>query len=285
MKNMLKSASLFFCFTILLLVSCEEDKVFFDGKNGQSMAGFSTTTLDLPVSNEPSSVAILVDVTTVSDIDRDITLTVDETSTALANQYNIDQSELKIPAGSYNGIITVTGNFDNIPSDASFDLVLKLSSLQGASIAPEKSKITITLTRSCPVPSTFAVGSYRITQLTPGLPAAGGASAFLQNGTFDVSIGANPFQRKFTAKAYPSAGLGNPATVFTFQLVCGKVNAVGSYATGIGCTAGNSIVFTAGTIASSYDSDDDSVIEITFSEDPTDSCGDPQQTTIRLTKI
>lgn len=267
------------------LTSCDEDKVIFDSQNGPSLAGLSVTSLDLPVSAVGVSFAtVVVDVSTVSNVDRAIVFSVDESSTAEANQYSIDPSSLIIPAGSYNGLVKIIGDFDNVPESGSV-LNLTLVSVDGAVVASGDSQIKISIARSCPVAATFAVGSYVVTQLTPGLPAAGEAAAFLEGGTVQVSVGANEFQRKFTAKAYPSAGLGNPATPFVFQLTCGSVNVSGSYATGIGCEAGNPIVFTAGTVASTYNTEDDSVIEITFTEDTNASCDPSQQTTIKLTKV
>ena len=141
-------------FLSLLLVSvalfgCSEDKVTFDNKGGSSMAAFNMVGENFAVSNvtPASSIQIQVDVTTVSDSDRAFTVIADPASTATPNMYTIDPSSLVIKAGSYNGFITISGNYANLVNN-SYKLVLKLDKLAGAYISSDGVTNTVILKKS-----------------------------------------------------------------------------------------------------------------------------------------
>lgn len=284
MKNIFK---LFFLFTVALFVSCtgsDDDTSFLNGRASVAyfVPGVSGTLFVRE--DSPSVFNVAVGVSEAKNYDRTFTVAVDENlSTAVeGGDYEALATSFVVPAGSIVGYVPVTGIFDGATLTGSA-LRLNLVEVQDSSLGA-RTTFTLTIVRLCPLEAAFT-GNYVMSQLTPGLPAAGGAPAFAAGGTFALSVGSNELERKFTAKAYPAAGLANPATVFTFSLACGQSTAVGTYATGIGCTAGNPIVFTAGNSPASFDAADDSVIDVTFTEDTNGSCGVPQQTTIRLTKV
>jgi len=133
-------------FVSVALFGCSEDKVVFDNRGGSSMAAFDMVGEDFPVSNvtPASSIQIQVDVTTVSDTDRTFTVSADPSSTATPNMYSIDPASLVIKAGSYNGLITITGNYANLVNN-SYKLVLKLDQLTGAYISKDGMTNTVIL--------------------------------------------------------------------------------------------------------------------------------------------
>ena len=141
-----------------LTYSCKEDLVIYDNINGQTMVQFSGSSATQPVIVEgTSSTQIKVYSTTVSDRDRTISLENGENTTANSNQYTI--SNLVIPAGSYEGTITVKGNYANLPNGVVAVLELNLLGLEGSSdVTVTNGTYTINLFRFCPVQS----GVYRI---------------------------------------------------------------------------------------------------------------------------
>lgn len=145
---------------IISLQSCEENtNPIFDNVNGQTMLRFVNTSSTLPV--EPTGVTsqeLVVHVTTVSTSDRTVTLEVDASSTATSNQYTIN--DIVIPAGEYTGTGSVIGNYANLPSSGSVDLVLKMTGVSGGSSVQEDATYTLTLERFCPLVIADFYGTY-----------------------------------------------------------------------------------------------------------------------------
>jgi len=151
MKNFLLKFSLMLLL-VTTLSSCDEDVVIWDNVNGASITSLRTGILELPVYEEGESfVDVIVDVTTVSDVDRAITINVEANTTATSAMYTIDQTTLVIPAGSYNGVIRVNaGAFTDIPFGQTLKLFLSLTSVSDAELVVAKSKVTVNIYRFCP---------------------------------------------------------------------------------------------------------------------------------------
>lgn len=227
MKNILKSASLLFCFSALLLGSCEEDRVIFDSKNGESIAAYRTAALSLPVTEEGvSTLEVIVDVTTVSNVDRAIDITIDPTTTALPNEYTLDQATLIVPAGQYNGLIKITGHFDELPPLTVRKLVLNLDGVDGATLVEGATVATINLSQSCPIVKEDLLGTYDAIE-TPGpyayecvVSAGAGPNDLLISNIWDadpdsvtkVSLSGNAFNTTLTLPAYTDNYLFNHPT-------------------------------------------------------------------------
>lgn len=268
------------CLTAFLLVSCEGDKVVFDSKNGTSVASLRTSAADLPVSDQGDSFAtILVDVTTVSDVDRAIVLSIDETSTADENQYIIDQSSLIIPAGSYNATVKINGNFDNLPLGQTSKLDLTLASVDGAVISEGKSSISVSLYRTCDVASTFLTGNYLLEEITPLVDGPTLESGSVRTISVDP---ADPSKRVFTTYTFPDYCTTNRVT-FKFSLLCGEIVIPTGNVSNCTCTA-DPFLFGPPTTNGTYDSSDDSVVYLSFTNDVTGNCSPASQTTYKLTK-
>tara|TARA_R110002020_G_scaffold296658_1_gene512243 strand:- start:3606 stop:4454 length:849 start_codon:yes stop_codon:yes gene_type:complete len=146
------------CVAFISLVSCEEDPIIYDSSNGQTLAQFTAETASLPTPEDGASTQLTVLVSTKSDVERSITVEVDESSTASADQYAI--SNLVIPAGSFSGIITISSNFDAIPEQGSTYLVLNLTGIQNSETVVEKSTYTLELFRKCPIVLEDLVGTW-----------------------------------------------------------------------------------------------------------------------------
>ena len=146
--------------TSLVFYSCEEqENITFDNVNGQTMVQFTGNAVTLPV--EPTGVSstdITVTVTTVSNQDRTLSLEIDASSTATANQYSL--TDIIIPAGEYSGTGQLTGNYANIPATGQVSVVINLTGIQGATTTQSNAVYTVLLERFCPLVITDFYGTY-----------------------------------------------------------------------------------------------------------------------------
>ena len=84
----------------------------------------------MPTPAEGASITVDVFVTTKTDSERTISVEVDPSSTATADQYSI--SGLTIPAGAFGSTLTITSNFDALPEVGRANLVLNLVDVSGS---------------------------------------------------------------------------------------------------------------------------------------------------------
>lgn len=141
------------------LVGCEEDPLIYDINNGQTLAQFNSSSLSIGVPEEGASSTVDVLVTTVAPNDREIQVEiVDSLSTATSDQFTI--SNLVIPAGSFTGEITITGNFDALPETGNVDLVLNLVDIASSNALVENGSLAVEMFRKCPVVLDNLVGTY-----------------------------------------------------------------------------------------------------------------------------
>jgi hypothetical protein len=171
-KHFLKFTALLF--VVASLTSCEEDQVVYSGTSGDaSLAAFRSPSGSLAViEGEASETTITVDVSTASDVERTIAVSIDPASTALANQYNIVASTLVIPANSYNGYIKVTGNIENLAPSEHYTLILNLDTLGDSYVEPSKNRFQLDIFQSCPydladVGTSFTGAPYAFDEFAP----------------------------------------------------------------------------------------------------------------------
>ncbi|GAB7257079.1 hypothetical protein [Polaribacter sp. OB-PA-B3] len=133
-----------------LFTSCEEqENVQYDVVNGQTFVQFSSTSAAIPVKeNEASTANVNIEVTTVSDQDRTINVSIDESSTAAANAYQINS--IVIPAGEFTATASITGVYENVPLSGSVDLVLNITGIEGQEATIGNGTLTVSLERFCP---------------------------------------------------------------------------------------------------------------------------------------
>ena len=141
---------------MVLAVSCDRNTgAIYDVENGVALAAFNRTVQTFPVDDSGNSVTeIIVGVTTASDTDRSISVSVDPSSTAAPGEYTIDPASLVIPAGEFVARVRLQGNFENIPETGQTQVVLNLDSVDGAILDdPVTGRLThrVNLFRFCPL--------------------------------------------------------------------------------------------------------------------------------------
>ena len=99
-----------------------------------------------------------------------------------------------------------------------------------------------------------------------------------------LAVGENEFERVFVAEPYPGFGIPDVDVYINFQ--CEGVNLKEQIDALIGCTGEPSIKFDPTDNPSTYDAEDDSYFELTFTENSGGGCGvSPTQTTLSFTKV
>lgn len=158
-KNLLKIALL--SFLAFGIWSCDEDKVIYDVENGQSIAAFRVSTQPLAVLEEGDSfIDVIVDVSTSSPANRTLNISIDPASTVLPSEYTLDAATVVIPAGKFNGMVRIHGNFNALPEAGVKTLIFNLDGVQGATLVEGKTETTISLFRACPIIRDEFVGTY-----------------------------------------------------------------------------------------------------------------------------
>lgn len=266
------------CFSILLLAiitlsSCEEDKIIFDGN--QTLVAFSATTVDLPIEIDATgSVNIDVDVTTQSPSERVFEVTVvEDRTTAEAASYSF--GSITIPANSFNGVFTINGVDNNVTTE-SRALVLRIS--DGTDFITSDQNLTVNIFQVCPVDETLFTGMYLIEEITPFLSGSGPA---LNDGGV-VEITADGLSRAFNTPNFPN--FCSTPIPFSFNLICNEF-VVDLQDTNCACNSVSDYFGPSTSGHATYNVNDDSSFEITFSNDVQNDCGaGPIQTTYRFTK-
>lgn len=272
--------------TIALTVSCDRTEgPIYDVENGVALAAFNRNVQTYPVDDSGESFAeILVGVSTVSDSDRSVTVSIDPSSTADPSEYTIDPASLVIPAGEFVAKVRLEGNFNNIPETGQTFVLLNLESVDGAILdSPQTGRLShrVNLFRFCPFTdgATF-LGDYELTTITTGIF---GVETFISD-TVTLTQGATVADRQFSAGLYSAFGGFGPYT-WNISLICGEVVVPFGVNTGVGC--GGSIEVGSPDVNATYDSADDSQLLINWTDDVDGAggCGGPVQITILLTKL
>ena len=286
MKNIIK-----ICILALLFVACDEtESVVFDSVNGQANAAFDVATSRLPVIiNTSGEVEVQVNVTTVSTIDRVVSISVDESSTANPENYSVPASVV-IPAGEFLNTIVITGIDNSIETDIE-TIVLNIDSIENG-VSNGRTTHTISLFEVCPVPAEYFVGTYMVQDVTATVGPGNGTENFeARTVTVSIPVDANGMITDATARTFTTGIL--PAFAgdrnVVIGLVCGAID-LQTVNPNLTCDAGaNSYLFIgAGDNNTLYDQeafDDDDSFLINYTEDPDGSCGGPFMSSVMLTKI
>lgn len=279
MKNIFKAL---FAFSMLFAISCDDvEPVMYNPGGGQTFLSFSSSTYTLPVTiNSTGTLDVILNSSTVSSTDRvyDIEIVTEETN-ANPLTYTLPGT-VTIPAGSYQGTLTIAGVDNGLVDATPEQLVIRISDLNGA--AMDSNLVTIDIVEVCPLGDDFT-GTYAITQLTSNLPVNGG-QPMLGNGTLvSITQGTGEYDRKFTATPYPGiSGLFTPK-VINFRLSCGQTVLTSNVDTGAGCSDAT-LQWHAATTPSTYNNTNDNIFQLTVTEDALSSCTTPRQTVLRFTK-
>ncbi len=284
MKTFLK---FLFVFSSLLVLSCDDvEPTVYQGdvNNEGTFLSFSSSLYTLPIIiNETGSVTITLNSSTVSSVDRVYNLDIiEDESTANPETYTFP-STITVPAGSHQGTIVVTGEDNGLVDTTAKPFVFQISNITDEYM--DVQKITVNVVEVCPLGDEF-VGNYRINQIT-GTPLGDGLTIFPENAIVELEVGESEFERTFKAMRYPGIAnqVGSLEVTVSFNLTCNETVLSQIVDMQFFCTEGNSFVIDRGVISASYNNEDDSVIELTVTEDATATCISPTQTTIRLTKV
>jgi len=131
----MKKLITFVFFSFALFTSCEEDLVIFDNVGGKSIGTFQSQSPALLTYNPAADTDNIytVSVSTVSDVDRAVSVSVDDASTISSDSYSINTSTV-IPAGSFSADIVVTTFASDVFPENGSTLILNLDSVVGAEI-------------------------------------------------------------------------------------------------------------------------------------------------------
>lgn len=287
MKNIFKIVSILIL--AVTITSCEEDVVIFDNQGGQTLYQFDLEdrAFELPRDNTTfifdGDIDIPISSTTLSDVDRTITVELVEDSTQIEDLSLITFNEsVVIPAGEYSGdlSVNVTGQ-EGVDLDLfeTYQMAFKIIATEGGNNAIVEDRVQFLNAQIvCPVDETFFTGNYQISQVA-GFNAF---EPFLYDGQ-ETTVEANGLTRTFVIDY-----IGFPWT-FNVRLNCDLLEVTGAPSSGgnVGCGGGG---ITQGTpaVPSQYDVTlgDDS-ITLTLVDFQTDGgCGvAPTPITIELNKI
>lgn len=142
-----------------MITSCEDNDIPQIGPGDPTLVQFAENSVVLATPEEGTSEEVEVIVTTRSSSERRVEVEIDPASTATADQFNV--SDLVIPADSYTGTITITGNFDAIPESGSSNLILNITGMEGEEeFIIENGTLNVELFRRCSITLDQLVGTW-----------------------------------------------------------------------------------------------------------------------------
>lgn len=148
---------------IATLSSCEEDRVIFNASGPASLAAFAVERGALPAVDATTTTTVVVNVANATNTDRTIVISVDPSSTATPDLYEIVTSTLVIPAGAYNGNIIVKNNYEALEDGVVKNLVLKLESVEDAKVSPLT--YTLNIFKFCAFVRADFLGQYNVDEV------------------------------------------------------------------------------------------------------------------------
>ena len=135
--------------TTALMVSCEEED-YRDAYTGGEVVYFVNATANFFVKSNTSTVGIKVISTSKTSSDRTFEVEIDTENSTSSGDASLADNSFTIPAESYEGIITLNGNFDSAV-EAGTKLVLKLKSGSSAvdNMSASGTSITVNVYKLC----------------------------------------------------------------------------------------------------------------------------------------
>lgn len=264
----------FLLLTFIAFYSCEKNEMkTFDNVNGQTLAFFESNSSSLPVViDQTGSLELNIGVTTISNASRTVSFSLnEEETTADSENYTISATSVTIPAGEYWGSFTISGVDVSVETEAKI-IALDLTSVDNGIVNTTTHKVS--LFQVCPIEETSFVGAYLIEQTTPYVDGP-----TLQDGDV-VIVTAEGTRRSFETSRY--VDYCSTPMPFVFDLVCNETVVPNQ---NTNCSCGNTTDwFGPAEINGTYDPNDDTVFDVTFSDDQQVDCGPTAQTSYRFTK-
>lgn len=269
--NLLKIGLLSLFVIALSCNSTDDNQVKYEG---ESLLHFNKESESVTIVNGGDDVDLNIEYSTIAPVSGNHTVSLvfdQDKSTAVLNQDFIIVSDDQISTGEVTGSLVVRylSSSSALSTVAVFNL--QSSSLTKASF---KQEFTVNSSLTCPVPSTSFVGNYLIEEITPFVDGP-----TLSHNTVVSLIATSNSGRRFMTANFPN--YCSSLMAFNFDLVCGKV--VSGTMQG-NCSCNGNYFFKEAISNSTYNVSDDSVFELTFTNDSESDCGSPVQTTYRFTK-
>lgn len=270
-KSLLVAASLF-------LFSCADDDNGQLAYNGDAQLSFlkSTDQAILLLGGGDKSIEVGFGTIVPVTASHSVTLSVDtDNSTAVENvDFQIVNPTVQVAAGE------VISNFDVVLLESAATtlgktVVFKLTSPTLAT-ASFNNSLLLNVSITCPVAPTMFVGDYLIQEITPlvdGPTLSSGEIVTLS------AISGSPTGRTFQTKNFPN--YCSSLMSFNFDIIC--QNTVSRSMQG-NCSCAGNYFFGPAIVDSTIDAEDDSVFELTFTNDVESDCGNPVQTTYQFIK-
>jgi hypothetical protein len=254
---------IFLATTMLFLNSCEESQSpIYDGEQTLAYFGSSSSRVEVELNTTSTTITIPVNASTLSDVDRTVSVTVLESSTAAANQYDV-ASSVTIPAGSYFGSLDLTGFITDLTTTGvSLTLQLEDGIDDGGVASPNTHTATIALV--CPIPETYFTGTYLIEQQS-GVAPFGSIQPAFGTQLVDVVV-SGPTSRTFDFLYAPLNFQSDFA--MTLILACEEFQVFGDIQSGsLSCDGGATQIGQRNSSnVSTYSTTDDSSFSIFFND-------------------
>ena len=254
-----------------VVTSCNRDVADINFNNIPNTLYFASDSGTLLVEDGASNMFnVPVSATAVASSDTPYTMSIDPSSTAVEGvDFEITTTNTVLPTGDIVTSYSIVADFDNAAT-AGKTVVFNLTS--DASQVADSDQYTLSLIKLCPINAPFT-GTYTLSTVSVGIfdsPTFG-------DGVYEVSVGATPTDRVFTA-------LGSFGDVeFKFSLICGNVVVPTLQETGVGC-GGSTTLGPAATFGQ-FDGDDDTVIQVIYIDDEASQCVDAVTAEFTLTKM
>ncbi len=273
----------FIAIITLSLLGCEDNElVSINTKSGsiQTFIKFSKSTspLDVNFDTGVGSIEVGLDVSTASDTDRTVNLSLVSTD-APDGSFSFP-STVTIPAGSYNTSFVVEGVKVNDLTTATNQINIKIDSFTDSNTNISSSNHTVEIKLVCPIGDLYK-GNYRITVNSPGVFGAGTYGA---DGTVvELREGATPTQRVFDADYFNDSRFNRE---FILNFVCNSIE-IPYQDHAVGC-GGNDVNLSTGPSSNkgSYNTADDTSFTVILTDNVDSDCGGgPVEASYTFTKM
>ena len=262
-----------------LFYSCSKNEAAVYNPNGQGLVYFAEASSSLPiVLDGEGQVVIAINSSSLSTVDRTVTIEILEASTADPLNYSMPTTVV-IPANEYSGTLTIDGVDVTAETDPEL-IILKIVSVNDDNVVISEANHEVSVFQSCPVDPAKFVGNYLIEEITPFVDGP----TLSHNTVVELKhvVPASPTtERVFLTKNYPN--YCSPDRNFFFNLLCGSVIVRANQPSTCQCTA-DGLFFGPAATPETFDPEDDSEFFVTFTNDVTGDCGPAVQTTYKFTK-
>jgi hypothetical protein len=244
--------------SIFVLVSCDRDSELRTVSNEASaptLVNFavSSASLSVAIGTTGKTVEVPIFISTVSDVERTFNIEVDAASTADAANYSVPAT-FSIPAGSYEGSVTVTGDDVNLTTTAT-TIILNIADVSDTDNIATGDPVTLNIFQVCPIPDDYFIGSYEISD---NQIVFGGAN--FDTNIVDVTIP----EGSETSRQFTTTYFGNRTITVVLNLVCNELIFSNTYDTRYTSAGAAIILRPASDNGSTYDLSNDAFFVVEY---------------------